>query len=149
MQALAAANVAMLMILRSVLLYFDLTGMEMLEMVGMTCGVVVVRVLCIGLVRSCVRRRDVDFRSGDAIEDRSVAFMVAVCSFGVRYSVCLPFEVAEGSFDVQFAGFCVCWRGDLFLMSSCWQTNVAIRLYIYHATLSPGSLKILGHGYRS
>ena len=82
MQAFAAANVAMPMILRSVRLYFDLRGVEMLEMVGMTGDVVVVRVLCIGLERSCVRRRDVDCRSGDAIEDRSAAFIVAICSFG-------------------------------------------------------------------
>jgi hypothetical protein len=81
MQALAAANVAMPMIRRSVRLYLDFIGVEMLETVGMT-GVAVVRVLCIGFVRSCVRRRDVDFRSGDAIEDRSAAFIVAVCSFG-------------------------------------------------------------------
>ena len=82
MQAFAAANVAMPMTLRSVRVYFDLRGVEMLEMVGMTGDVVVIRVLRIGCVRICVRRRDVDFRTGDAIEDRSAAFIVAVCSFG-------------------------------------------------------------------
>jgi hypothetical protein len=81
MQAFAAANVAIPMILRSVRLYLDFIGVEMLEIVGMM-GVVVVRVLCIGLERSCVWRRDVDCRSGDAIEDRSAAFIFAVCSFG-------------------------------------------------------------------
>ena len=90
MQAFAAANVAMPMTLRSVRVYFDLRGVEMLEMVGMTCGVVVVSVLCIGLDRSCVRRRDVDCRSGDAIEDRSAAFIFAVCSFGGEV-LCLMF----------------------------------------------------------
>ena len=54
--------------LRSVLVYCDLRGVAMFGIIGMVCGVVV-RVRCIGLVRSCVRRRDVDCLSGAASEE--------------------------------------------------------------------------------
>lgn len=74
MTAVQAAVDAVARTVRSALVYCDLRGVGML---GMRGGVVV-RVLWVGLVKSCVRR-SLNCLSGVASEVRSVAFIFGLC----------------------------------------------------------------------
>ncbi len=68
------------MALRSVLVYCDLRGAERLEIAGVAAGIlggIVLMVLCMGLVKCCVRRKDMRGFRDIASEERRRVFIVA------------------------------------------------------------------------